>query len=427
MFESNKTFSGENKSDEIFLVLKEKVERLHHYSDHYFEQNAAADAAQKTADVEAMLAETLRFLDSKKEQVASERRAQYHYLVGRALNVRPQHCPQAQAALSRAVKLDRALVAAWNELGDCYWKKDDVKEARACYEGALQQQRNEVSLRNLSMVARQEKHPSAEKRAESVEQGVTYAKEAVQLNPRDGLSWLVLGNAYIARYFTVQNPDTLKLCMSAYQHALKDPEAECHADLHYNMAIVLKYREQYQGALGALSRASALDPTWPPPRLLEERLLQYLARVQELVALRGRLRARRLAQLLQALDDQQPETRPLASLQEGANPAAVVLGTVACSVHTEDGVPFTFCLVDRAGTCVAVTLYNLAAGKGVIIGDSVAIPQPFLSHISLSYKGKQYQFDSIRVETPSKLKVNGRVLGRDKLASVQLSSSKLAS
>lgn len=46
----------------------------------------------------------------------------------------------------------------------------------------------------------------------------------------------------------------------------------------------------------------------------------------------------------------------------------------------------TFCLVDKQGTCVAVTVFNLAEGKGVIIGDSVAIPEPFVTDIDFTYK-----------------------------------------
>ena len=34
---------------------------------------------------------------------------------------------------------------------------------------------------------------------------------------------------------------------------------------------------------------------------------------------------------------------------------------------------------------MAVTLYNLAKGKGVTVGDSVAIPEPFLIHHQFSY------------------------------------------
>lgn len=46
----------------------------------------------------------------------------------------------------------------------------------------------------------------------------------------------------------------------------------------------------------------------------------------------------------------------------------------------------TFCMVDKSGTCVVVTVFNLADGKGVIIGDSVAIPEPFVTDVDFTYK-----------------------------------------
>ena len=46
----------------------------------------------------------------------------------------------------------------------------------------------------------------------------------------------------------------------------------------------------------------------------------------------------------------------------------------------------TFCLTDKSSKCVAVNLYNLAPGKGVIIGDSVAISEPNFSKIEVQVK-----------------------------------------
>lgn len=48
----------------------------------------------------------------------------------------------------------------------------------------------------------------------------------------------------------------------------------------------------------------------------------------------------------------------------------------------------TYCLVDKELTCVVVAVYNLAQGRGPIIGDSVAIPEPFMSHIDATYKNQ---------------------------------------
>ena len=46
-----------------------------------------------------------------------------------------------------------------------------------------------------------------------------------------------------------------------------------------------------------------------------------------------------------------------------------------------------FCIVDQDKTCMAVTVYNLAKGRGVTLGDSVAIPEPYLTHQTFSYAG----------------------------------------
>lgn len=49
----------------------------------------------------------------------------------------PQYSKEAEEVLSRAVKLDPKHVDAWNELGESYWKKDEIEEAKNCFSGAL--------------------------------------------------------------------------------------------------------------------------------------------------------------------------------------------------------------------------------------------------------------------------------------------------
>lgn len=44
--------------------------------------------------------------------------------------------------------------------------------------------------------------------------------------------------------------------------------------------------------------------------------------------------------------------------------------------------------MDSENTCFSVTVYNLDSSKGVIIGDSVAIPEPFIEHTDLEHDGK---------------------------------------
>ena len=43
-------------------------------------------------------------------------------------------------------------------------------------------------------------------------------------------------------------------------------------------------------------------------------------------------------------------------------------------------------MVDKEGTCIPVSVYNIATENGVKIGDSVAIPEPWVEHINFQYK-----------------------------------------
>lgn len=44
--------------------------------------------------------------------------------------------------------------------------------------------------------------------------------------------------------------------------------------------------------------------------------------------------------------------------------------------------------MDAEQTVVAVTVYNLAQGTGVIIGDSVVIPEPYLTNFTFIFDDK---------------------------------------
>ena len=100
----------------------------------------------------------------------------------------------------------------------------------------------------------------------------------------------------------------------------------------------------------------------------------------------------------------------------------MILGVVICSVHSEDSVPFTFIMSDASGDCIVVTLYNLSPGKGVIIGDTVAIPEPHFTRIELAWAGEDYRFSLVRVESPLVLVINSRKAGRELQAGVRMST-----
>ncbi|KAJ3658963.1 hypothetical protein Zmor_010675 [Zophobas morio] len=412
-------------SEDVIYSLQEKVNRLYLYRDHYFENHKIEDAIQKNSEIEKKLAEILGDFKENESSVAECDRAS----------------KEAENLLSKAVKLDPKSVEAWNELGECFWKNDELKKATNCFEGALKEQKNKISLRNLSMLARQESSKSRDDLIKNIEKGLSYAKEAVQLDTHDGLSWAVLGNAHLSSFFGIQqNPKILKQCLSAYSQAEKDIVAKSTPDLHYNKGITLKYEEEYELALESFNKAALYDPTWEQPTMKERQLVKYLNEINELVSTCGKMKAKRLQQILQSIDSKQLgpygggsytstttqqtvklDEISLNTLKSGLNEEKVVLGKVVCTVHNEDSVPFTFCLVDKVGTCVVVTVYNLADGKGVIIGNSVAIPEPYVTDVNFTYKENKYKFTLIRVETPLVMVVNSKKVSRDLQAGVQMS------
>eukprot|EP00493_Phyllostaurus_siculus_P003335 UN03350 len=50
-------------------------------------------------------------------------------------------------------------------------------------------------------------------------------------------------------------------------------------------------------------------------------------------------------------------------------------------------------MVDAEGDCIAVTIYNMAAGKGFNPGDSVAIPEPYVQEAKFKLKEDEVNFD----------------------------------
>nr|XP_045012625.1 tetratricopeptide repeat protein 5 isoform X2 [Jaculus jaculus] len=219
-----------------------------------------------------------------------------------------------------------------------------------------------------------------------------------------------------------------------------DRKASSNPDLHLNRATLHKYEENYGDALEGFSQAAALDPAWPEPSQREQQLLEFLNKLTSLLESKGKIKPKKLQSMLGSLRPAQLgpcgdgrylsasgqkvtlELKPLSALQPGVNSGAVVMGKVVFSLTTEEKVPFTFGLVDSDGPCYAVMVYNMVQSWGVLIGDSVAIPEPNLRLHQIQHKGKDYAFASVRVETPRLLVVNGKPQGSSSQAAAIVAS-----
>ncbi|RWS30052.1 tetratricopeptide repeat protein 5-like protein, partial [Leptotrombidium deliense] len=136
--------------------LRKSVEQLYEYRNKYYSISPIEKYSLKECDVNAKLQETLELLQSAKEECEKKEKAVYCMLYGKALNVKREYDQLAFDYLSKSVKLNPKLTEAWNELGECYWKKGDLKASLNCFEGCLKYDKmDKVALRNLSMLLRQ--------------------------------------------------------------------------------------------------------------------------------------------------------------------------------------------------------------------------------------------------------------------------------
>ncbi|XP_036002266.1 tetratricopeptide repeat protein 5 [Fundulus heteroclitus] len=423
---AEKEESGEAGEDKTELqIIKELVDELYTFRDCYFETHGVEEAVRKDGDVKQKMEQTLKKLEEKEDGL--KHKAEFLLQKGRCLNVAADFSADAEECLSQAVKLDPRLVEAWNILGDQYWKKGDLIASKNCFTGALQREKNKVSLRNLSMLLRQLPAASDDEHGKHVLESVDLARDAVQLDLSDGTSWCILGNAYLSMFFLCgQNPQFSQQALSAYAKSAADRIASSTPDLHFNRANLFQYEELFGCALEGYSRAAALDPNWKEPPEKEKQLLEHLDKVTELTRNKGKVKTRRLRTMLSSLNTSalgpcsspqfsspsgrvgSLEPRPLSSLAQGHNAGVAAMGKVVFSLASQGHVAFTFGMVDSEETCMAVMVYNTANSWGVLIGDSVVIPEPNVKRHLIEHKDKSYDFKSIRVDSPLLLFVNGK-------------------
>lgn len=55
---------------------------------------------------------------------------------------------------------------------------------------------------------------------ESLNAGIEYAKEAVDLDSTDGESWAILGNAYLSLFFRKQEDKLLRQSINSFENAV---------------------------------------------------------------------------------------------------------------------------------------------------------------------------------------------------------------
>lgn len=446
--------------NDLYDKFDQKINELYAFRDKYYISNTSSTSPDdRTKDLTQKLDSLVSEIDSESNNFESK--ALYLILLGKTYNVMPDYSEKAAEILTKCVKLDPNQVEAWNYLGECYWKKADFQMCKNCFEQSLKLKKNKMALRGLSMVMRQLINQEPKNTKIYLDESIRFAKESLQLDFKDGMSWYILANCYVSLFFSPfsqQNASILKQAISAYTQALKDESvAQLQTDLYYNKSMISMYEENWSDVLICLTKALSLDPHWIELKDNLKGTINYLEKISEMISSRGKLKSKKFQALIEGIQksDLGPYTEGfrtekdnvdlvqcnLKDLQPGLNQNKVLVGKVICTLQAKANsdnlniICFTCCIADSNGDCAALTIYNLVDGEGVIIGNSVAIPEPWLECVNFKFNlnehlkndilikqisnkiNYEFKFDSIRVENPTVLVVKGKKWGKDKISS----------
>ena len=406
------------------------TDSVYKLKNHFFEHHGVDKAAEKDAMIAAEMVKALAVINGALGTDNANATPELLFLKGKVLNA-PEYAysKEAEEALSKAVKLDPKHIEGWNQLGEVFWKKGDKGQAKTCFEGAMNVGENKESMQHLSMLLRQLEADGDLEKQNNITQSLDIAKDAIKLDLSDGRSWYVLGNAYLALFFSrMETAEHVWNAMKAYKRAESDKsQGVNNPDLHQNRATIHEYQEDYAEALEGYMLASVLDPGWATPKDAIEMLKARLIAICDLIATGGRVKAKKITGFTDKLTESKAKGTHLCvkELKEGTIAEGKAIQIAVVSIFSSDKPPQTFLGVDADGTWVCVTVFNMQADL-VKADDIITIPEPFFRNIKvekMKVNGEDgaFEFPSIRVDNPVTMQSNGKALGESALLKTQLS------
>ncbi|XP_059316829.1 uncharacterized protein LOC132067575 [Lycium ferocissimum] len=401
--------TGELAGDDLFGPATIAAGELYSFRDNYFpiSTEERVSKLQSQSDLALQILDTIP-IEKRKLPL---QRATYEYLRGKILDVVPVYKKEAEDHLSKAVKLNPSLVDAWLCLGNCIWKKGDLNAAKNCFTFALSKGPNKNILCQLSMLERKLAQ-DAENPEETVDESIKHAREAITLDVKDGYSWYNLGNGFLTSFFVTGAWDHSKLLQSlkAYQNAERDEKMKSNPDLYYNCATVNKYLENYERALTGFEAAALMDPGL---NAMEDARMMVLLLEKLDYLLRGQIKAKRLSSLSSSLAtvdlSHSYKRATMDLLSEGLNKGIAIAGKVLFFAKNESLAPLYYVLSDSNHTSYVITVYGIR-NDAIKEGDQVTLLEPFYRFVDFTWKGKHYQFKSVRVDFVEQVLVNGKCL-----------------
>jgi len=265
---------------------------------------------------------------------------------------------------------------------------------------------------------------------------VKKAKEAVALDVRDPTSWYILGNALLTRFFHGGETDPggnagshrlpdLEAALRAYsQSEVVSGGASPNADLHYNRAVLLTFKEDYAAAIEGYGKAASIDVEWDLPRELQTKIQQYIEEIDSAVHQKGRCKPKKvplLAKAASAVQYSQALSKiTFSNLQEGRNSNQVLCVKVGSILSPPGAAPSSLICVDETEKVGPVSLYGINPQKGIQIGDSLCIPHPVGKKVELSINSKNIRYITVHVDY-SQVEVNGSPYNKELYAAPSFS------
>uniref|UniRef100_A0A1I7WXU9 TTC5_OB domain-containing protein n=1 Tax=Heterorhabditis bacteriophora TaxID=37862 RepID=A0A1I7WXU9_HETBA len=100
------------------------------------------------------------------------------------------------------------------------------------------------------------------------------------------------------------------------------------------------------------------------------------------------------------------------------NRNTVIVARIVAVVSHEDIVPLTVVACDSSESCLAITIYNCSPSFSFVLGDSIAVADPFVVETKdvILPSSRSISFRSIQVKNPALLSRNGVITKATQLA-----------
>uniref|UniRef100_A0A0R3RYS6 TPR_REGION domain-containing protein n=1 Tax=Elaeophora elaphi TaxID=1147741 RepID=A0A0R3RYS6_9BILA len=419
-------------------ILEEKIKEAERFRDGYYQHFPNCTLTEKKRAVREKVLPLIQDipLDMKGHSSTS---AGYNYICGRILNICIEYDANCERYLSRAIKLDPSLNEAWYELGECIWKREGFSMAVDCFRKSLALKRTGKCLASLATALRQTALCTSEVKIQQSlqEEAAKLSDEAVELDPDSEKAWHALGNSCLMQFFLKCQADMelMGKAREAYERALQLADVCYNPDLHLNYSTALKFVQNYRECLKHLKMATVYDPGYLEAKGQLETLLLFLKQTDSYVRNKGKLTAKKMQHFKSSISDKdfgvyckklfkkEGKTeilRPVSfrELKEGINSDVVICGKVVAIIPNTEVVP-TFVGCDKEGSCCAFSVYNASNKFGLVIGDSVAVPEPHIIDVKILSEETgcgNFDFRIVRITHPLKMLRNGKPFGLEYVA-----------